>query len=231
MPPALAALAVHALTATGAALALLAMMAAAAGDWGAMFLWLLAALAVDGIDGPLARRAHVRTHAPRIDGVLLDLIVDYLTYVFIPVFALHAAGFLPGWPGLLAALGVAFASALYFARDGMKTDDKSFSGFPACWNMVALVAFVLTPPPAAVLVVLAVLAVAMFYPVRFVHPVRTRRWRVITLPVAGLWAALALWAAFGGLALPGPAAAMFGAASLWLLGAGAAQQVFAARPR
>jgi phosphatidylcholine synthase len=219
------------LTATGAALALLALLAAAAGDWTGMFLWLLAALAVDGIDGPLARSAHVRTHAPRIDGVLLDLIIDYLTYVFIPLFALTASGLLPGWPGLLTALGVAFASALYFARDGMKTADKSFSGFPACWNMVALVAFVLLPPPGLLLGVVAGLAVAMFLPLHFVHPVRTRRWRALTLPVACGWAVLALWAAFGGLVLPGPAKIAFGVASLWLLGAGAAQQLMAARAR
>jgi len=229
MPPRFAALAVHALTATGAALALLAMMTAAAGDWGAMFLWLLAALAVDGLDGPLARRAYVRTHAPQIDGVLLDLIIDYLTYAFIPVFALHTAGFLPGWPGLVAALGVTMASALYFARGGMKTDDKSFSGFPACWNMVALVAFVLTPSPGILLGVCALLGVAMFFPVKFVHPVRTQRWRMVTLPLACLWAALGIWAAFAGLMLPGWAGVVFGATSLWLLGAGAVQQVIPAR--
>lgn len=229
MPPALAALAVHALTASGAALALLALMAAAGGDFAAMFLWLLAAMVVDGIDGPLSRRAHVRTHAPMMDGVLLDLIVDYLTYVFIPVFALHAAGLLPGWPGLLAALGVAFASALYFARDGMKTADKSFSGFPACWNMVALVAFVVAPAPGTLLVALALLGGAMFFPVKFIHPVRTRRWRALSLPVACLWAALGLWAALRGLMLPGWAATAFGLASLWLLLAGALQQILPPR--
>lgn len=225
MPPALAALAVHALTATGAGLALLAMLAAARADWAAMFLWLLAALAVDGIDGPLARRAHVHTHAPHVDGVLLDLIVDFLTYVFIPVFALHAAGLLPGPGGLAVALGVAVASALYFARDGMKTADKSFSGFPACWNMVALGAFVLAPGPATLTLAAVLLAVAMFLPLKFVHPVRTRRWRAITLPVSILWAALGLWAAFAGLVLPGWAEAAFAVASLWLLGAGLLQQV------
>lgn len=230
MPPSLAALAVHALTATGAGLALLAMLAAAGGDWAAMFLWLLAALAVDGIDGPLARRAHVRTHAPHMDGVLLDLIIDFLTYVFIPVFALHAAGLLPGGAGLAVALGVAFASALYFARDGMKTADKSFSGFPACWNMVALGAFVLVPSPATLTIASTLLAVAMFLPLKFVHPVRTRRWRAVTLPLAVLWAALGLWAALAGLALPGWAEIAFAVSSLWLLSAGLLQQVIPTRP-
>jgi len=230
MPPALAALAVHALTASGAALALLAMFAAACGDWAAMFLWLLAALAVDGIDGPLARRAHVRTHAPMVDGQLLDLIVDYLTYVFIPVFALHAAGLLPGWPGLVAGLAIAFASALYFARAGMKTADRSFSGFPACWNMVALGAFVLVPAPGTLLIAAALLTVAMFMPLKFVHPVRTERWRIVTLPAALVWAGLGLWAALAGLVLPGWADLAFGLCSLWLLTAGLLQQIIPRRP-
>ncbi len=229
MPPRLTALAVHALTATGAALALLALLAAARDDFGAMFLWLLLALAVDGIDGPLARRAHVQTHAPDVDGVLLDLIVDYLTYVFIPVFALVAAGYLSGWPGLAMALWVAFASALYFARAGMKTADGSFSGFPGCWNMVALGAFVLTPSGGVVLMALGLLSVAMFLPVKFVHPVRTARWRGLTLPAALVWAGLGLWAALAGLALPGWAALVFAVASLWLLLAGMAQQVIPPR--
>jgi len=198
----LRAYATHALTATGAVSGLLALLAAADGDWRRMFLWLGVAFVVDGIDGPLARRYDARTRAPIIDGVLLDLVVDYLTYVFVPVFALLRSGLLAGTLGWLVALVVAFGSALYFADTRMKTPDRSFSGFPACWNMVALVLFILEPSPATVIVVLAALTVLMFVPLRFVHPVRTRRWRPASLPVALVWTALAGWAAWGGFALP-----------------------------
>ncbi|MEM9248767.1 MAG: CDP-alcohol phosphatidyltransferase family protein, partial [Pseudomonadota bacterium] len=84
MTPHLRAYSVHLLTATGAVFAMLAMLEASQGDWPMMFLWLVVAFAVDGIDGPLARKFGVVEHAPEVDGALLDLIIDYLTYVFIP---------------------------------------------------------------------------------------------------------------------------------------------------
>ncbi len=78
------ALSVHLLTATGAVLSMFAMLAAVEGNWRVMFLWLVLALIVDGIDGPLARRYDTPRNFPIYDGVLMDLIVDYLTYVVIP---------------------------------------------------------------------------------------------------------------------------------------------------
>ena len=99
MTPQMKALSVHLFTATGAVLSMLAMLAAVDEKWSLMFLWLVVALIVDGIDGPLARHYHVKTMWPTYDGVLLDLIIDYLTYVFIPAFALFQSGLLPGWTG------------------------------------------------------------------------------------------------------------------------------------
>ena len=59
MTPRLKALSVHLLTASGAVLSMLAMLAAVEENWSLMFLWLVVALIVDGIDGPLARRFDV----------------------------------------------------------------------------------------------------------------------------------------------------------------------------
>ena len=109
------ALLVHLLTATGAVFAMLAMLAAIDRNWEMMFLWLVVAFAVDGIDGPLARKYHVQSNAPEFDGVLLDLIIDYLTYVFIPAFALFKSDLLPGWTGWVAIIVITYASALYMA--------------------------------------------------------------------------------------------------------------------
>lgn len=215
---------VHLLTATGAVFAMLALVAAVSGNWPVMFLWLVVALVVDGIDGPLARRFDVGRNAGRIDGVLLDLIVDYLTYVFIPAYALFASGLLgAGWDWA-ALTGLVFLSALYFAGDWMKTPDASFLGFPACWNMVVLVVFAVSPPGWVVVCVLAVLSVAMFLPVRFVHPVRTRRWRWVTLPVAVVWLGSAAAAAWQGFDVSGAMRAVLIGASLYLLSAGWVQQ-------
>ena len=216
---------VHMFTATGAVFSMLAMLAAVEGEWSLMFLWLVVALIVDGIDGPMARRYDVKAKAPIIDGVLLDLIIDYLTYVFIPAFALFNSGLLPGWAGWLSIIVITFASVLYFADTRMKTADSSFSGFPACWNMVAVVVFATKPDFEVILGVVVVLSVTMFLRVKFVHPVRTRRWRSITLPVAVAWVALATWAAWSDFAQPLAVTWGLILASLYLMVAGGLQQL------
>lgn len=219
------ALLVHLLTATGAVFAMLAMLAAVDGDWSLMFLWLVVAFAVDGIDGPLARRYNVKRYAPEFDGVLLDLIIDYLTYVFIPAFALFKSGLLPGWTGWFAIIIITFASAMYFADTRMKTKDYSFSGFPGCWNMVVIVLFALNPNFWVITVLVAILAIAMFLPVKFVHPVRTARWRAVTLPMALGWTFFAGWAAW--VEFDPQSWAHWGlvVTSVYLLAAGAVQQL------
>ena len=190
------ALIVHLLTATGAVFAMLAMLAAAQEQWSIMFLWLVVAFFVDGVDGPLARKYDVKSNAPRFDGVLLDLIIDYLTYVFIPAFALFHSGLLPGWTGWIAIIIITFASAMYFADCRMKTSDNSFHGFPGCWNMLVLVLFALQPNFWVILALVSLLAVAMFLPLKFIHPVRTERWRALSLPIAVAWTFFAGWAAW-----------------------------------
>ncbi|WP_109468511.1 CDP-alcohol phosphatidyltransferase family protein [Albibacillus kandeliae] len=196
MSPQFKAICVHLFTATGAVFAMLAMLAAADAKWDLMFLWLVVAFFVDGLDGPLARHYHVKTNAPQFDGVLLDLIIDYLTYVFIPAFALFKSGLMDGWTGWVAIIVITFASAVYFCDTRMKTLDNSFSGFPGCWNMVVLVVFALKPNFWIILVLVTVLAVAMFLPWKFIHPVRTERWRVVSLPMAIAWTFFAGWAAW-----------------------------------
>ena len=192
----LQALGVHLFTATGAVFAMLAMLAASESKWSLMFLWLIVAFGVDGIDGALARKFDVKINAPRFDGVLLDLIIDYLTYVFIPAFALFKSGLLPGWTGWFAFFVITFASAMYFCDGNMKTKDNSFHGFPGCWNMLVLVLFALSPNFWIILILVAALAVAMFLPLKVGHPVRTKRWRWLSLPLSLCWIFFAGWAAW-----------------------------------
>jgi len=219
------ALAVHLLTATGAVFAMLAMLAAVDEKWSLMFVWLVVAFFVDGIDGPLARRYDVRKNAPIFDGVLLDLIIDYLTYVFVPAYALFKSGILPGWTGWIAIIIITFTSAMYFADSRMKTKDYSFSGFPGCWNMVVLVLFALQPSFWVSLGFVALLAAAMFVPVRFVHPMRTQRWRMITIPMALGWTFFAGWAAWVDFHPESWAHYGLIITSVYLLAAGAIQQL------
>ena len=223
------ALAVHFLTATGAVFAMLAMLAAVDQRWDMMFLWLVVAFAVDGVDGPLARKYDVKTNAPRFDGVLLDLIIDYLTYVFIPAYALFKSDLLPGWTGWFAIIIITFASALYFADSRMKTEDNSFHGFPGCWNMLVIVLFATKPDFWIILALVAVLSVAMFLPLKFIHPVRTDRWRAVSLPVALAWTFFAGWAAWVDFHPESWAIWGLVITSVYLLGAGIAQQVLPPR--
>ncbi|MEL6913905.1 MAG: CDP-alcohol phosphatidyltransferase family protein [Pseudomonadota bacterium] len=225
MTAAAKALSVHLLTATGAVFAMLAMLEATAGKWDMMFLWLVVAFVVDGIDGPLARKYDVKTHAAQFDGVLLDLIIDYLTYVFIPAYALYTSGLMAGWTGWAVLIVITFTSALYFCDTRMKTKDNSFSGFPGCWNMAILVIFAVEPNHWVTLAITVALAAAMFVPVKFVHPVRTKRWRGVTLPVAFAWTGFAAWAAWGNFEVVGIAQAGLLVTTAYLLLAGAAQQL------
>ncbi|MRU16051.1 phosphatidylcholine synthase [Roseovarius sp. A21] len=223
------ALFVHFLTATGAVFAMLAMLAAVDEKWDLMFLWLVVAFAVDGIDGPLARRYLVWENAPRFDGVLLDLIIDYLTYVFIPAFALFKSGILPGWTGWVAIIIITYASALYFADTYMKTKDNSFSGFPGCWQMAVIVLFAVEPNFWLILVLVTALSVAMFLPLKFIHPVRTKRWRALSLPITFAWTFFAGWAAWVDFHPESWAHWGLVVTSLYLLFAGIAQQVIPER--
>jgi phosphatidylcholine synthase len=185
---------VHLLTASGAALALLALLASASGDWQAMFMWLGLALVVDGIDGPLARRAHVATVLPRFSGARLDLIVDYLTYVAIPAFALARAEILPEGFRLPAAIAILLSSLFHVVDRDSKTKDGYFVGFPAIWNIVCLYLFAFMPPGPLALVVILAFVATTFVPIHYLHPLRVERLRVLTLIVTGLWTLAAIGA-------------------------------------
>lgn len=191
---------VHLLTASGAVLALLALAAIDRESWSVALLLLLAALAIDGVDGSLARLARVRQRLPRIDGATLDLVVDYLNYVFVPTIFIWRAGLVPGPLAPALSAGIVLSSLYVFARSDMKTDDDYFRGFPALWNIVAIYLFTIQPGPGAGAIVVGVLVALTFAPVHFVHPFRVRsygRWPpLLALVWAGCTAPL-LWPGWG----------------------------------
>ncbi len=178
---------VHVFTALGAALGFLALEAVIRGDLTLAFWWLGAALAVDAIDGPMARRLNVVETASRYDGALLDLVVDFITYVFVPAAMLMRPEVIAAPWGIAAGLMITLGSALYFADTHMKTDDLWFRGFPAVWNVIVFYIVVFSPPTWLSMLVITVLAALMFLPVIFVHPFRVRRWRHATIAVLAAW--------------------------------------------
>jgi phosphatidylcholine synthase len=187
---------VHVLTASGAALGFLALLAAIDRNWPLMFLWLGVAAIVDGIDGTFARRWQVAERIPRWSGDTLDLVVDYVTYVLVPTYALVAGGLMPRFVALLLGFVILVTSAIYFADTRMKTETNDFRGFPATWNVVAFYLFLLRPEPWITAFIVMLFAGLTFVPITFVHPFRTRRMRNVSLMLLAAWALLAglsLW--------------------------------------
>jgi phosphatidylcholine synthase len=190
---------VHCFTASGAALGLAALFAAADGRFAAMFAWLGAAFVVDAVDGTLARRYRVEETAAHIDGAVLDLVVDFLTYVVVPLVALWRSGLLAPPLAVFLCCVVGTASALYFADKRMKTHDLWFRGFPAVWNVLVFYLLVLRPGPLAATLIVIAAAALMFTPVAFVHPLRVVRLRLVTMTATGAWSAAAIAAVEQGL--------------------------------
>jgi phosphatidylcholine synthase len=183
---------VHLFTASGVVLAFLALEAIWSGEWRLALLWLLAALAVDGVDGTLARWARVKEHVPRIDGEAFDLIVDYLNYVFVPTLFITRSGLVPEALAVPLAAAILLSSVYVFVRRDMKTPDNYFRGFPALWNVVALYLFVAQPGAVAGAVAVSLLAVLSFAPIRFVHPFRVSDHQPLLRISAILWAVATL---------------------------------------
>lgn len=197
------AFAVHVFTAAGAALGFAALILAVRGQWAAMFACLGVALIIDGVDGTIARRFRVAELLPRWSGDVLDLVVDFVTYVFVPAYAIAAGGLLPQPIAVPAGMVIVITGAIYFADRDMKTDDNYFRGFPALWNAAAFYLFLLAPAPWLAAGVVAALAALTFVPFKFLHPMRVARLRMLNIAAVIVWSALALVAVLRDLE-PGP---------------------------
>src|ERR1700731_1102902 len=187
-----AAFSVHIFTALGAGIALLALLEAVREHWAAMFALLGVALVVDALDGPIARWLDVVRAQPNWSGEVLDLVVDFVTYVFVPGYAITASGLLLPLAAPLLGAGVVVSGALYFADRRMKTADNHFRGFPALWNAAAFYLFLLRPSPVLASLGVAGLIVLTFAPLHVIHPVRVARLRGFNLALMAIWAALAI---------------------------------------
>jgi phosphatidylcholine synthase len=213
----LAAAGVHLFTALGAVCGLLAALAVFDGTWERMFAWLGLALFIDGIDGVFARLTKVEERLPRFSGERLDLVVDYVTYVFVPALALVHAGFLDGPLGLVLAAAILLSSLFHFSDLASKGDDYSFIGFPAVWNLVAFYLFAFGLPQWASFVVVGACVVLTFVPMRWVHPLRVVRLRLLTLTVTLGWSVAAIATVWQGFPARGLSLVMLAGAAAYLI--------------
>lgn len=173
----LAAYSVHFLTASGAAVGLWSLILIYDGYYQEA-LWALAAAAViDSVDGALARAAGTKQYAAKIDGALMDNIVDFLTWTVAPLLWIYATMQIPFWVLLICAI----ASAFGFSNTQAKTENHFFLGFPSYWNIVVFYIFLLQLPTLFASAILLTFAVTIFLPVKFIYPSRTAYLRKVTL--------------------------------------------------
>jgi phosphatidylcholine synthase len=184
---------VHIFTASGSVCALLAILDILEGRFEAAFAWLLLALFIDGVDGSIARAVSVEATLPRFSGERLDLVVDYVTYVFVPVLALLRGGFLTGTGGLVIGALVLLSALYHFSDRQSKADDYCFVGFPAVWTLVAFCIFAWGFSAAAAKIVCLVLVVLTFVPMHWIHPMRVKRWFALNVAVAAAGLAAGVW--------------------------------------
>jgi phosphatidylcholine synthase len=177
---------VHMYTGSGAVLAF-------AGAWGVVHGYdrialgsMLIATIVDSTDGAVARRVNVKAVLPAIDGARIDDIVDYLTFVFLPMLLLEAAGGL-FWSGLPVVAVVLLSSLYGFVAPDAKTADAFFTGFPSYWNIVVLYLLLFHVPPGWNAAILLVLSGLIFVRIGYVYPSRTPTLRTLTLTLAAIW--------------------------------------------
>ncbi|WP_340103705.1 CDP-alcohol phosphatidyltransferase family protein [Rhodohalobacter sp. 8-1] len=168
---------VHLFTAAGAVLAFWSLILIARGDLQSSLFVIAVAVAIDSLDGTLARAADVQTYSPNIDGGQMDNIADYLNWVFIPVFWAYQFLDLPFWAGSLVLL----ASLFGFSHKQAKTEDHFFRGFPSYWNVVILYLYILDAGAVVSSAVVLILAVLVLLPVKFIYPSRTPRWKKATI--------------------------------------------------
>lgn len=183
----------HAYTASGAVLALLATAMAFAHNFRAAFIFLAAAVVVDATDGMLARAVRVKERLPQFDGALLDNIVDYLTYVYVPALIVWQADLVPSAFPICAAMLLSSAYGFAHVHAKVHTGDHYFTGFPSYWNIVAVYLYVMHWAKMTNAIVIAILAVLVFVPIRYLYPSRTEAFKRTTLALGTMWGALFSW--------------------------------------
>jgi phosphatidylcholine synthase len=215
----------HLYTALGAATALLSTLAVFAGDFRAAFFWLGVQIFIDSTDGLLARAAQVKQRLPWFDGALLDNLIDYITYVFVPVLIIIRARLLPEDWSVWIGIAMLIASGYGFSRSDAKVDDEEhfFTGFPSYWNIVVFYLYVLRFSPAINAAILIAFVALVFVPLRYVYPSRTRTLRLLTVLLGSVWGAIMIWSMWRLPATDGPWAALslvfpiyYAALSFWL---------------
>ena len=163
---------IHVFTASGACVGLFALYMIDQHEWIQAFWLMSLAILIDAVDGMFARAIKVKEVVPEIDGALLDNIVDFVNYTIVPAFFIFVTDILP--PGLrfFGVLAIIFSSAYQFTQVDAKTSDHFFKGFPSYWNIVVFYLFFWQMSTWNNLLVILILAILSFVPIKYVYPSR-----------------------------------------------------------
>jgi len=178
---------IHSITAFGAIAGLISLEEFINGDYRSGLLWLIACQIIDGFDGPIARKIDIHIHATRFDGHILDLVVDYVTCVVVPVVMLVRLDLLTGHWGLFFSGLIIFTGALWFARTDQETEDHWFNGFPAAWNLVIPTFIILSTRQSYIIAIIIVLSVLSLTKLQFPHLVKVEFLRPLTWSLAVIY--------------------------------------------
>ena len=185
--------ALHVLTASGAVVGMLALQAIIEDQIRTALLLLVVSQILDGLDGPIARRIDVHVNAPKIDGHVLDLVVDYVTCVVVPIIFMLHLHMLPRHFETLIAAFMFLTSALWFSRSDLETSDHWFNGFPAVWNLAIPTFLFFSSSQVETAVYCIILAISQLTNFKVPHLVRAKSYRKFTLPFGALYIAVLGW--------------------------------------
>lgn len=180
--------AVHAFTLTGLVWATLAVVALLEGRPHWMWLWLGIALVVDGVDGNMARKHRIKEVVPWFNGAVVDNIVDYLTWTAIPT--AFMVMYLPLGPRsleIVLAILVLVSSMFCYANEAAKSGDYYFVGFPAAWNIVAVLLWVWNAPMAVCIAAIVIFSAMTLVPLHYTHPFRVERGKITNIAATFIW--------------------------------------------
>ena len=181
------ALSVHLLTSLGILCSFFAMLCIFDDKIAIAFLWLGCALIIDAIDGTLARTVGVAQLIPNINGLMMDSIVDFINYIFIPALLLVKGGYLVPQLELILPGIILIISLFSYSRTSVYDDDFRFVGFPVAWNIVLVYLFIFETSQFINSIIIITFIILKFVPLKYVQPFRTKKFRRLTLVVTTFW--------------------------------------------
>ena len=178
---------IHSITAFGAIAGLISLEEFINGNFRSGLLWLIICQLIDGFDGPIARKIDIHLHATRFDGHILDLVVDYVTCVMVPVAMLIRLDLLTSSYSFVFAGLIIFTGALWFARTDQETEDHWFNGFPAAWNLVIPTFIILGTRESYIEIIILLLSILSLTKLKFPHLVKVTFLRPLTWSLAVIY--------------------------------------------